>query len=401
MINRILEFAVRQRMLVFLGAAILAAFGVMAWQRIPIDAFPDVTTVQVQILASAGGMSPLEVEKLITRPIEIEMGGLPRMTEVRSVSKIGLSMITVVFEDGVDDYFARQLVFERMQSVREKLPKGVDVELGPITTGLGEVFQYTLVSKDPKIDATELRTLQDYIVRPLLRTVPGVADVSSFGGRVKQYQVIVNPDRLTSFKVSLQQLFEALQKNNANANGNFIDHGSEQYIVQGLGLVKDTADIGNIVVATHEGTPIFVHDLAEVKIGAELRQGVATADGKGEVCCGIVQMLKGASGRDVVNAVKEKLPALMKALAGLRRFAAYSASHSVFPRWNSSKAGALAAAEMIHDADLEDGKFQRPECTGLDLLFKGWARLGLSDAEILEKGFACFDGLHASLRKVR
>ena len=314
MIKHILEFSVRQRLLVLIGTAVLVAFGVMAWQRIPIDAFPDVTTVQVQVLANAGGMSPLEVEKLITRPLEIEMGGLPRLVEVRSVSKIGLSMITVVFEDGVNDYFARQLVFERMQSVRNKLPANTEVELGPISTGLGEVFQYTLVSQDPKIDATELRTLQDYIVRPLLRTVPGVADVSSFGGRVKQYQVIVNPDRLTLFKVSLKELFEALQKNNANANGNFIEHGSEQYIVQGLGLVKDVSDIENIIVATHEHTPIFVRDLAEVKIGAELRQGVVTADGKGEVVCGIVQMLKGASGRDVVNALKEKLPALMKAL---------------------------------------------------------------------------------------
>ena len=314
MINRILEFAVRQRMLVVLGALALAIFGYLAWERIPIDAFPDVTTVQVQVLASAGGMSPLEVEKLITRPIEVEMGGLPRMTEVRSVSKIGLSMITVVFEDGVNDYFARQLVFERMQSVRGDLPAGTDVELGPITTGLGEVFQYTLVSHDKKYDATELRTMQDYIVRPGLRTVPGVADVNSFGGLVKQFQVIVNPERLTSFNVSLKQLFEALQKNNANANGNFIEHKSEQYIVQGLGLVKDTSDIANIIVATHEHTPIFVRDLAEVKIGAELRQGAVTADGKGEVVCGIVQMLKGASGRDVVNAVKEKLPAIKKAL---------------------------------------------------------------------------------------
>jgi heavy metal efflux system protein len=313
-INRILEFSVRQRMLVILGAIALAVFGFLAWQRIPIDAFPDVTTVQVQILASAGGMSPPEVEKLITRPIEIQMGGLPRMTEVRSVSKIGLSMITVVFEDGMNDYFARQLVFERMQSVRDNLPPGSDVELGPVTTGLGEVFQYTLVSNDKKHDATELRTVQDYIVRPILRTVPGVADVSSFGGRVKQFQVIVNPDRLTSFKISLQQVFEALEKNNANANGNFIEHKSEQYIVQGLGLVKDTRDIENIIVATHEHTPVFVRDIAEVKIGAELRQGAVTADGKGEVVCGIVQMLKGASGRDVVNAIKEKLPEIKKAL---------------------------------------------------------------------------------------
>ena len=314
MINRILEFSVRQRMLVIIGAIALTVFGFLAWQRIPIDAFPDVTTVQVQILASAGGMSPPEVEKLITRPIEIQMGGLPRMTEVRSVSKIGLSMITVVFEDGVNDYFARQLVFERMQSVREDLPAGSDVELGPVTTGLGEVFQYTLVSKDKKHDATDLRTMQDYIVRPILRTVPGVADVSSFGGRVKQFQVVVNPDRLTSFKISLQQVFEALEKNNANANGNFIEHKSEQYIVQGLGLVKDTRDIENIIVATHEHTPVFVRDIAEVKVGWELRQGAVTADGNGEVVCGIVQMLKGASGRDVVNAIKEKLPEIKKAL---------------------------------------------------------------------------------------
>ena len=314
MINRILEFAVRQRALVLLASAALAVFGYFAWERIPIDAFPDVSTVQVQILAGAGGMSPLEVEKLITRPIEIEMGGLPRMTEVRSVSKIGLSMITVVFEDGVDDYFARQLVFERMQGVRADLPAGTEVELGPISTGLGEIFQYTLVSKDKEYNATELRTMQDYSVRPILRTVPGVAEVNSFGGFVKQYQVIVNPDRLTSYGITLSQVFQALEKNNANANGNFIDHRSEQYIVQGIGLVKNTTDIENIIVANHDHTPIFIRDLAEVKIGSELRQGIVTSMGEGEVVSGIVMMLKGASGRDVVNAVKAKLPEVRKTL---------------------------------------------------------------------------------------
>ena len=172
----------------------------MRCKQIPIDAFPDVTNVQVQVLATAGGMSPLEVEKLVTRPIEIEMGGLPRLEEMRSVSKIGLCAITVVFEDGVNDYFARQLVSSGCRRCATNLPAGVDVELGPITTGLGEIFQYTLVSKDPKYDATELRTVQDYIVRPLLRTVPGVTDVNSFGGLVKQFQVIVKPDRLTSYK---------------------------------------------------------------------------------------------------------------------------------------------------------------------------------------------------------
>ncbi|HZS18720.1 MAG TPA: CusA/CzcA family heavy metal efflux RND transporter [Candidatus Udaeobacter sp.] len=314
MINAILNFSVRQRMLVILAAVILTGFGTLAWQRIPIDAFPDVTNVQVQVLAKAGGMSPPEVEKLVTRPIEIQMGGLPRLTEIRSVSKIGLAAITIVFEDGVNDYFARQLVSERLASARENLPAGVDVELGPITTGLGEVFQYILISKDPKYDATELRTIQDYIVRPLLRAVPGVADVNSFGGLVKQFQVIVKPERLTSFRVSLQQVFEALAKNNSNASGNFIEHQSEQYVVRGLGLVKNTQDIGNIIVAVHEHTPIYVRDVAEVKIGAELRQGAVTMNGQGEVVSAIVLMLKGASGRDVVNAVKEKLPEIQKAL---------------------------------------------------------------------------------------
>src|SRR5262245_63424417 len=238
MINSILNFSVRQRMLIFIATAVLTGFGLLAVRQIPIDAFPDVTNVQVQVLATAGGMSPPEVEKLVTRPIEIQMGGLPRLEEIRSVSKIGLCAITIVFEDGVDDYFARQLVSERLSSARESLPRGVDVELGPITTGLGEIFQYTLVSKDPKYDATELRTVQDYIVRPILRTVPGVTDVNSFGGLVKQYQVIVNPDRLTSYGITLQQVFEALEKNNANASGNFIEHKSEQYVLRRMGLVN-------------------------------------------------------------------------------------------------------------------------------------------------------------------
>ncbi len=314
MINSVLKFSVRQRLLVILATVILAGFGMLAVKQIPIDAFPDVTNVQVQVLATAGGMSPPEVEKLVTRPIEIELAGLPRLEQVRSVSKIGLCAITVVFEDGVNDYFARQLVFERLQGARDKLPKGVEAQLGPITTGLGEVFQYTLVSKDKKYDATELRTIQQYIVRPILRNVPGVTDVNSFGGLVKQYQVIVKPDRLTSYGIALQQVFEALEKNNANASGNFIEHKSEQYVVRGIGLVKTTKDIENIIVATHEHAPVYVRDVADVQIGAELRQGAVTANGEGEVVAGIVLMLKGASGRDVVNAVKEKLPAIQKAL---------------------------------------------------------------------------------------
>lgn len=314
MITPLLNFSVRQRLLVLLATLVLTVFGWLSLRQIPIDAFPDVTNVQVQVLASAGGMSPPDMEKLVTRPIEIELAGLPRLTEVRSVSKIGLSAITVVFEDGVNDYFARQLVFERLAGARDKIPTGVEVQLGPITTGLGEIYQYTLVSRDKKYDATELRTVQDYIVRPILRTVPGVTDVNSFGGLVKQYQVLIKPDRLTSYDISLQQVFEALAKNNANASGNFIEHGSEQYIVRGLGLVKDTKDIENIIVSTREHAPVYVRDVADVVIGSELRQGAVTANGEGEVVAGIVLMLKGASGREVVNSVKEKLPAIQKAL---------------------------------------------------------------------------------------
>ncbi len=314
MINAILNFSVRQRMLVILGVALLTGFGILALKQIPIDAFPDVTNVQVQVIATAGGMSPPEVEKLVTRPVELEMSGLPRLTEIRSVSKIGIAVITVVFEDGVDDYFARQLVSERLQSARGSFPDGVDASLGPITTGLGEIFQYTLVSKDGKHDLTDLRTIQDYIVKPILRTVPGVTEINSFGGLVKQYQVIIKPDRLTSYHITLQEVFDALQKNNSNASGNFIKHYAEQYVVRGIGLVKDTRDIENIIVATHDHTPIYVRDVAEVKIGAELRQGAFTINGKGETVAGIVLMLKGASGRDVVNAVKARLPEVQKAL---------------------------------------------------------------------------------------
>ncbi len=314
MINRVLEFSVGQRMLVILGSIVVTGFGVLALRQIPIDAFPDVTNVQVQVLATAGGMSPPEVEKLVTRPLEWGMSGLPRLEEMRSVSKIGLCAITIVFEDGTDDYFARQLVSERLQALRDGLPAGVDVQLGPITTGLGEIFQYTLVSRNPKYDATELRTVQDYIVRPILRTVPGVTDVNSFGGLVKQYQVIVKPDRLTSLGVTLAQVFEALEKNNSNASGNFIEHESEQYVVRGLGLVQDLRDIENIIVAVQNHIPIYIRDVAGVKIGAELRQGAVTANGEGEAVAGIVLMLKGASGRDVVNAVKAKLPSIQKAL---------------------------------------------------------------------------------------
>ena len=310
--DRIVSFALRQRLLVILACVALIGFGIHAARQVPIDAFPDVTNVQVQILAEAPGMAPVEVEQLVTYPIEVSMGGLPGLTEVRSRSKIGLAVVTVVFKDNVNVYFARQLVFERLQQAREKLPTGTDVELGPISTGLGEIYQYTLAS--PTRDAMELRTLQDWVVRPILRSVPGVTDVNSFGGFVKQYQVLVRPEQLTSYNLTLRQVLEALAENNTNASGGYIEHSGEQYVVRGLGLARSSEDLGSVVVTHRGATPIFVRDIAEVTIGPEPRQGFVTRDGKGEAVAGIVLMLKGASGRDVVAAVKEKLGTVQKAL---------------------------------------------------------------------------------------
>jgi len=310
--DRLVSFALRQRPLVLIGVAGLVVLGIVAARQVPIDAFPDLTNIQVQVLAEASGMAPVEVEQLVTYPIEVGMGGLPGVTEVRSLSKLGLAVVTIVFKDDVDVYFARQLVFERLQQAREKLPPGVDVELGPVSTGLGEIFQYTLES--PTRDAMDLRTLQDWVVRPILRAVPGVTDVNSFGGVVKQYQVLVRPEQLTSYRLTVHQVLQALAENNSNASGGYIEHHGEQYVVRGMGLARDTTDLGEVVVAVHDGTPIYVRDVAEVTIGPEPRQGFVTRDGKGEAVAGIVLMLRGASGRDVVAAVKDKVQTVQRAL---------------------------------------------------------------------------------------
>src|SRR3990170_8439439 len=249
MIDKLIAFALRQRLLIMVGVALLVAFGIYAFKKLPIDAFPDVTNIQVQIITEAPGRSPVEVEKFITYPIEVQMTGLPRMQELRSLSKFGLSMVTVVFEDDVDIYFARQLILERLIEAKEKLPAGVEPAMGPISTGLGEIYQYTLEKpvtpthhSPPKGDGQgggkvgdlmQLRTVQDWIVRPMLKTVSGVADINAFGGYVKQYQVIIDPDRLQKYGLTLKEVFESVAANNANAGGNILEHSSEQYIVRG------------------------------------------------------------------------------------------------------------------------------------------------------------------------
>jgi cobalt-zinc-cadmium resistance protein CzcA len=317
MINGIIRFAVAQRLLVLLMVAIMIVAGIYSLLRLPIDAVPDVTNVQVQVLTAAPSLAPLEIERQITFPVEVAMSGLPDIEEIRSVSKFGLSAVTVVFADHVDIYFARQLVLERLSQAREQIPELIgSPEMGPISTGLGEIYQYELRAKPGSAyDATALRTIQDWSVRRQLLGVPGVTEVNSFGGLEKQYQVRLDPARLQAFGLSLRDVFEAVSRNNANVGGAYIEHGEEQYLLRGIGLVETTEDIRSIVVKTGpEGIPIYVRDLGDVVTGATVRQGAVTADGQGEIVAGIVMMLKGENSRTVVERVKERVEQIRSTL---------------------------------------------------------------------------------------
>ncbi|TAK59200.1 MAG: efflux RND transporter permease subunit, partial [Bacteroidetes bacterium] len=313
MINRLIEFALKQRLLVIALVILVAAIGFYALNNIPIDAFPDVTNVQVQVISEAPGLSPVEVEKLVTSPIEIAMNGLPQLSEIRSISKYGLTVVTVVFEDNVDIYFARQLVFERLQKARESLPPTVpDPEMGPITSGMGEIYQYFLESDS--LDLMGLRTIQDWYIKPQLRTVPGVTEVNSFGGLVKQYQILLDPQKLLSYDITLAEAFEAIEKNNSVTGGNYLEHASEQYIIRGIGLAQQEQDFENIIVKNVNGTPIYIKNIADVTVGPETRQGAVVMQGRGEVSAAIVMMLKGENSRQVIQRVKEKIEEINKTL---------------------------------------------------------------------------------------
>ena len=315
MIASLLEFSLRQRILVIGLACLLSVVGVIAFESIPIDAYPDVTNIQVQVLTDAPGLSPEEVERFITYPLEIQMTGLPGLAEIRSLSKFALSQITMVFEDEVDVYFARQLVLERMIAAKERLPAGIEPVMAPIATGLGEVYQYYLdgphaAEGDPKLteaELTEQRTIQDWVLRPLLKSVPGVIDVNGMGGFVKQYQVLVDPAKLLKYDLTLNQIDEAVVKNNANVGGNVLERHANRSIVRGLGLIKGVDDIESIIVKEVGGTPVFVRDVAEVRIGHAVRHGAVVLNGEREVVAGIVLMLRGGNARQVVEAVKTKV----------------------------------------------------------------------------------------------
>ncbi|MGH7519439.1 MAG: efflux RND transporter permease subunit [Gemmatimonadales bacterium] len=318
MIERVLEWSLRNRFLVLALTGVLVLGGVAAMRQLPIDAVPDVTNVQVQVLTTAPALGPEEVERFVTTPVELAMSGIPRLTEVRSVSRFGLSAVTVVFEDGTDIYWARQLVNERVQAAREAIPSGYgEPEMGPITTGLGEIYQFAVrgAGKSPM----ELRTILEWEIAPRLRAVPGVVEVNAFGGELKTYEVQLHPERLAQYDVSLTEVFEALERNNANAGGAYIQRNAEQYLIRGEGLVATLADVGDIVVATDsaDGTPIYIRQVADVRFAPMVRQGAVTQDGRGEIVAGIVLMLLGANSRDVVTDVKATVETMRPSLAKL------------------------------------------------------------------------------------
>jgi len=313
MIESLIRSALKQRLIVLVIAVALMMAGVFALQKLSVDAFPDVTNVQVQIATQATGKSPEEVERFITVPLEIGMTGLPGLTEMRSLNRNGLSLITLVFTDNTDVYFARQLVMERLMEVMDKMPQGVTPILGPVATGLGEIYQYTLDNPaDGKTELsveelTERRSIQDWIVRPLLRGIPGVAEINSQGGYVKQYQALVNPDRMNHYGLKLQDIYSALAKNNANSGGGVLPQFAEQYLIRGVGLIESLDDIRNIVLKEQSGVPVFMRDVAEVKLGHEVRVGAVMKNGYTESVGGIVIMMRGGNAKEVVSRVKERV----------------------------------------------------------------------------------------------
>lgn len=302
----------KQRLFVCFCFLLCIAGGVNAFLNLPIDAFPDLANNQVQVLTEARGMAPVEVEQLVTIPIESIMNGLPGVVQVRSVSKFGLSVVSVVFKDNIDTYFARQVVLERLQSAKSRLPNDIDPQLGPITTAMGEIYQYVVDGKG--YTAAELKTLQDWDIRYQLRTVPGVTEVNTWGGYTQEYVITIIPARLQQYGLTLKNVFSAISSDNENFGAGIINHDSEQYTVRGIGRLHSLDDIANITVSTQNGPPVYIKNIAQVSYGHALRQGAATKDGKGEVVTAIVMMLKGENSREVIKRIQERINEVRKSL---------------------------------------------------------------------------------------
>ena len=347
MIDRLIEFSLRNRLLIALFAVGVLGGGAIALSRLPIDAFPDVSPVLVQVVTETPGLAPEEVEKLVTYPVEVAMNGLPGVVNTKSLSAFGLSQVSVYFDDGVDIYFARQLTLEKLQEAREEIPPGLgEPRLGPITTGLGQIYQY--IVEGGSNDPVELRTMQDWIVKYNLRTVPGVTEVLSFGGDVKQYQIRVDPRALLQYGVTLRDVRDAVGANNRNVGGGYIVRGPEEYLIRGIGLAETLQDLGNIIVTSRSGTPVYVRNVADVAIGPEVRRGAVTMNGQGEVVSGIVLKRIYENTSKVIEAVKERVAEVNAALpAGVRVTPYYDQSELVERAVGTVKDALLEGAVLI------------------------------------------------------
>ncbi len=313
MINKIVETSLKLPGLVVVALVALIAFGIHQYREMPVDAFPDVSPVMVQVFADAHGMAPEEIERLISYPIESAMNGLPGVTQIKSTSAFGMAVVYVYFKDNIDMYFARQLVAERLAAAMADLPEMHDPpSLGPISTGLGQIFLYYLemddtVDTEGKDPNTYLRELNDWVVKFQLQTVPGVTDILSIGGHVLQYQIQVDPNALWKYKLTLEDVVEAIHENNHNVGGQFLVLGSEEHLVRGLGLVETLEDIGNIAVKVEHGSPVFISDVAKITYGDEIRRGVVTRNGEKEVVSGMVLKLYGENTSKVIESLYEKV----------------------------------------------------------------------------------------------
>ncbi|MEO8658307.1 MAG: CusA/CzcA family heavy metal efflux RND transporter [Bryobacteraceae bacterium] len=305
MLERIIDFHLEHRWFVLLGVFGIVALGIYCMLQIPVDAFPDLTNNQVVVIVQCPGMAPADVEQLVTYPIETALMGIPKTQGIRSISKLELSIVTLVFDDSVNTYFARQLVNERLQEVRTRMPAGVEPSLGPVATAFGEVYQYTLEGEG--YSAMDLKSLQEWQIKNQLRVVPGVNEINTWGGETRQYQVLADPNRLQAYGLTLRDVYERVRENNGNFGGGFIEHASEQYTVRGLGRSHSISDLEQVVLAARTGTPVTIRDVADVKVGPMPRQGAVLRDGKGETVSGMVIMLKGENGKRVIERVKQAL----------------------------------------------------------------------------------------------
>lgn len=317
MFQKLITYSIRHKLVIGVLSIALAIWGVWSLVHLPFDSTPDITDNQVQVITQAPSLGAQEVEQYVTTPVEMALANIPRIQERRSISRSGLSVITLVFDDAADIYWARSQVSQVVEQLEKELPKNTETEMGPIATGLGEIYHYTIRAKEGyehKYSLTQLRTMQDWIVRKQLSGTPGVAEVSGWGGYVKQYEVAINTDQLNASGISVSEVFEALQRNNANTGGSYIEQNSNQYYIRGIGVVKNLEDVANITVKTVDGTPVKVGDVAKVQLGHATRFGAVTRNGEGEVVAGIAIMLKGENFQEVIKNVKERINQIQKSL---------------------------------------------------------------------------------------